>query len=155
MSPKNPQIINWHRAFGIAIKKLISDYGYHVKTEVEVSQQKQLLDLIIIRQEQQKPIHQKAKLCDGFDNLSKHNLISYKSLHESFNTYAAEELYSYYINYSKLDEQQALKLSRDDYQLYGITTRMPKKLLQTVRYKQTKPGIYDLNTQGKRIKNLP
>ena len=108
MSPKNHRIIDWHRAFSIAIKKLISEHGYSVETEVEVSQQKQLLDLIIVRQEQQKPIHQKAKLCDGFDNLAKYNLISYKSLHESFNTYTVEELYSYYINYSKLDAQQAV-----------------------------------------------
>lgn len=150
-----PRIIDWHRAFGIAIKNLISEYGYSVETEIEVSKQKQLLDLIIIRQDQQ-PID-KTKLetlCDGFDNLTKYNLISYKSLHESFNDFAAEELYSYYISYRKLTEQKATKLTKADYQLYGISTRQPEKLLQAVNHKQIKPGVYDLNTGLKPIRLL-
>ena len=143
--------IDWHRAFGIAIKRLISGHGYSVETEMEVSQQKQLLDLIIIRQEQAKPI-QTEQLCDGFDNLAKYNLISYKSMHESFNDFAVEELYGYYISYRKLTEQKAPKLPKTDYRLYGIATKKPEKLLRTVRYKQIQPGVYDLLTGLKPIR---
>ena len=143
--------IDWHRAFGIAIKRLISEHGYSVHMEMEVSQQKQLLDLIIIRQEQVKPI-QTEQLCDGFDNLAKYNLISYKSLHESFNDFAVEELYGYYISYRKLTEQKARKLPKTDYRLYGIATKKPEKLLRTVRHKQIQPGVYDLLTGLKPIR---
>ena len=145
--------IDWHRAFGIAIKRLISELGYSVHMEMEVSQQKQLLDLIIIRQEQVKPI-QTEQLCDGFDNLAKYNLISYKSLHESFNDFAVEELYGYYISYRKLTEQKAFKPPKTDYRLYGIATQKPEKLLRTVNHKQIQPGVYDLLTGLKPIRLL-
>ena len=148
----NDFTIDWHRAFGMAIKGCVSEYGYRVETEIDVSQQKQLLDLIVIRQNEVRS--NQTVLCDGFDNFARYNLISYKSLHESFNQFTAEELYSYYVNYSKLPEQRNLKLSREDYQLYGIATKLPEKLLETVSYKIIKPGVYDLDTGLKPIRLL-
>ena len=45
---------------------------------------------MIVEREDEKP--DLSDICDGFDNLSRHNLLTYKSKRQSLNAFALEEL---------------------------------------------------------------
>ncbi|MBI4784844.1 MAG: hypothetical protein HY785_26570, partial [Oscillatoriophycideae cyanobacterium NC_groundwater_1537_Pr4_S-0.65um_50_18] len=64
-------MINWHRLFGIALTEFFSGSPFVVELEKDLSQKKQLLDIVIIRRTDGQWDH---PLPDGFDNLADHNL---------------------------------------------------------------------------------
>jgi hypothetical protein len=75
-----------------------------------------------------------GKLPDGLDNLTAHNLLSYKSLHEPLDGWAIKELIGHYVNYRKqVSPSLNQLLPESQFQLYGISTRFPKKLEQLIR----------------------
>lgn len=89
---KNP----WHRILGIALTDLFYQTPYEVEMEKDVSQKRQLLDILIL----QKSAHATSgvgeglplQLPDGLDVLRQYNLISYKSMHESFTGWVLPKL---------------------------------------------------------------
>ena len=119
------------------------------------------------------PSAQSWELADGFDNLKDHNLISYKSLRESFDEWALLELIGHYVNYRKqvaitTETQEDLEtaagtaadssapatpraggllrlLPPECFQLYAVCTRFPQKLSQKIILQEIKPGVYDAN----------
>ncbi|MCP4700228.1 MAG: hypothetical protein GY862_25755 [Gammaproteobacteria bacterium] len=82
--------INWHRLFGIALTDFFTDSGYEVKMEKDLSLKQQYLDIVII--ERAGSVSQPQPMPDGLDNLSRHNLITYKSRHEPLDDWALDEL---------------------------------------------------------------
>ncbi|MEM1008522.1 MAG: hypothetical protein AAGJ35_05910 [Myxococcota bacterium] len=82
-------------------------------------------------------------LPDGFDRLKAHNLLTYKSFHESLDAFALDELIGHLVNYQKRIEQ---RLDQEQVQLYAVTTRYPQKLFQQcVPMKTEQAGIYTLH----------
>ncbi len=77
--------INWHRLFGLMLMDYFSDRGFHVELERDLSVKRQLLDVVAVAQKNQTP--DLSGICDGFDNLSKHNMLSYKSKRQSLNAW--------------------------------------------------------------------
>jgi len=67
---------------------------------MDLSLKRQLLDVVVVKRREQQP--DLSGICDGFDNLSAHNLISYKSKRQSLNVWALEELIGHYVNYRKI-----------------------------------------------------
>jgi len=132
---------DWHKLFGITLTDFFTDTAYTVELEKDLSLKKQFLDVVIIeKKEGQMP----DELPDGFENMGKHNLISYKSLHEPFDDWSADELIGHFVNYRKQVSPSLKKLlPEDDFRLYAVCTRYPAKLEKEAELKPVKKGVYD------------
>src|SRR5436305_8551060 len=73
----------WHRLFGLSLVDFFRGMPVTVELEKDLSLKQQLLDVVIIRkQAAQLPF----RLPDGFDDLAPHNLVTFKSYQEAFDT---------------------------------------------------------------------
>ncbi|MCP4697156.1 MAG: hypothetical protein GY862_09945 [Gammaproteobacteria bacterium] len=144
---------DWHRLFGIILTDLFRGSRYSVELEKDLSLKQQYLDAVII--EQTAANSRPLDLPDGLDNLAKHNLLTYKSLHEPLDNWAVEELIGHYVNYRKqispsLDEL----LPEEDFQLYAVSTRYPQKLAGQISLEEIRPGIYQIQYGVRAIRVL-
>jgi len=115
-------ITDWHRLFGMALTDYFNDTPYTVELESDLSLKKQFLDAVIIEKGEGLP---PAELADGLENMAAHNLISYKSLHEPFDDWAADELTGHYVNYRKQISPTLEKLlPKKDFRRYAVCTRL-------------------------------
>jgi hypothetical protein len=135
--------INWHRLFGLTLMDLFTGSNYQVELEKELSLKKQYLDVVIIRQTTGKPL---TEIPVGLDNLTEHNLLTYKSLREPLDDWAIEELIGHYTNYRKLVSPSREKLlPAENFQLYAVSTRYPTQLLkQLITFQELQPGVLEL-----------
>ena len=129
----------------------LSNRGFRVELEKDLSVKRQPLDVVIVEQENGEP--DISGICDGFDNLSRHNLLSYKSKRQSLNIWALEELIGHYVNYCKVLGRDGRGKS-DDIRLYAVSTRHPKKVLSLSGVTKAKPGVYDLRVLSRGIRIL-
>jgi len=70
---------------------------------------------------------------------------SYKSIAEPFDDWTLDELIGHYVNYRKqvspsLDEL----LPKEQFQLYGVSTRFPQKLAGMVSLEPVQEGVYQV-----------
>ncbi|MCP4701253.1 MAG: hypothetical protein GY862_31025, partial [Gammaproteobacteria bacterium] len=147
-------MIDWHRLFGLALTDYFTGSAYQVGMEKDLSLQQQFLDIIIIEQSSGKfP----EELPDGLDNLSRHNLVTYKSLHEPLDAWAIYELFGHYVSYRKLVSPSLDKLlPAEEFQLYAISTRRPRKLRAQAAgaLKKIRKGVYELQWGSCKIRVL-
>jgi len=136
-------MINWHRLFGLTLTDYFTGSAYRVEMETDLSIKQQLLDILIIEQEEGSPVTQPPA---GLDNLSRHNLMTYKSLHQPLDAWALDELVGHYVNYRKQRSPsfEAL-LPVEDFSLYAVTTRRPAKLELELEAQMTRieEGVYE------------
>jgi len=135
------EFTDWHKLFGITLTDFFTGTAYTVELEKDLSLKKQFLDVVIIeKKEGQMP----DELPDGLENMAKHNLISYKSLHEPFDDWSADELIGHFVNYRK-QVSPSLKelLPEEDFRLYAVCTRYPKKSAKKAVLKPVSEGVYD------------
>ncbi len=141
-------LTDWHHLFGMTLTDYFTNSTYRVELEKDLSIKKQLLDVVIIAKHEGKTRKTPAELPDGLGNLAAHNLVSFKSLHEPFDDWAADELIGHYVNYRKQISPSLKKLLPKEYfRLYAVSTRYPRKLSRYVTFnpiKPHKPGVYDL-----------
>ena len=94
--------------------------------EKDLSIKPQRLDVVIVEKYDGQPIQE---LPEGLEDLSEHNLLSYKSLTEPMDTLAILELFGHYINYRKLlDIHKWQELPVEAFRLYAVATHYPQKL---------------------------
>ena len=142
--------IPWHRLFGLLLMDYLSTRGFDVELEKDLSLKRQYLDVVVVVQTEREPAL--AGICDGFDNLGRHNLLSYKSLHQSLNAWALEELIGHYVNYRKI---LGLKEGRSgDIRLYAVCTRHPGQLLHKINAVQLRPGVWEAPVLSRTIRIL-
>ncbi len=135
-------LTDWHHLFGITLKDYFAGTAYTVELEADLSLKKQRLDVVIIDKQEGKP---PDTLADGLENLAAHNLLSYKSIHEPFDDWAADELIGHYVNYRKQTSPSLKKLlPKDDFRLYAVSTRYPRKLAGKISFRLVMKGVYDL-----------
>jgi hypothetical protein len=84
----------------------------------------------------------KSHLPDGLENLTFHNLLSYKSMRESFDNWAMLELIGHYVNYRKQLSKELLPES--EFNLYAISTRFPTGLAKKIQLVKLKSGVYEI-----------
>ena len=89
----------WHRLFGLLLIDFFTDMPFAVDVERDLSQQQQLLDVVIVRRRRGKLT---IALPDGLGDLAEHNLVTFKSLHEALDDWAIRELIAHYVAYRKL-----------------------------------------------------
>ena len=109
--------IPWHRLLGTALADALVDRPYRVSAEEELALRSQRLDLLIIEQRCPAPpaaAHIQAPP-DGLEDLTAHNLLSYKAPGSTFDAWALEELIGHYVTYRKLASIRARQsLPTDD-----------------------------------------
>ena len=141
-------MINWHRLFGLTLDDYFSGTGYAVELEKDLARKRQLLDVLIIRAPVDQAVRPLADPCDGLEGLRAHNLLTYKSLHESLDAWAIEELIGHYVNYRKAF---APETTTEAFGLYAVSTRHPRALFEQVPPTEVKPGVYRLAVIGRPV----
>jgi hypothetical protein len=144
-------LINWHRLFGLSLKDFFTRTPFDVEVEIDLSVKRQFLDIVILRRHSG-PMDE--LLPDGLDNISTYNLITYKSVHEALDSWTIDELLGHTVNYVKLVSPREALLPIDEFRLYGISTRFPKKLDREVELKPVKAGVYEAVWGAHRIRIL-
>ena len=143
----------WHRAFGFALTDFFWETNYKVELEKDLSLKQQFLDVIIVEQISTNPTPQ--SLPDGLDNLSQHNLLSYKSLAEPLDPWALDELIGHFVNYRKqISPSMQTLLPEGQFQLFAVATRMPQKLARESHLHRVQAGVFDIQWGIRRIRVL-
>lgn len=91
-----------HRIAGLALAPVLTRLGYATEVEVDVSFQRQLIDVTAVLRVQIMQPTLPPQYWQVFDELNEHNLISFKSYSESFNAQALEEFFGHLTNYCKV-----------------------------------------------------
>jgi len=139
--PSEPEPpVGWHRIFGRLLMEVFENSPYLVELERDLSEQQQFLDVIIIRS---RPGHLTVQLPDGMADLKPHNLITFKSRHESLDPWAMKELVGHYVAYRKLVSKRNQLLPEDQFRLYAVCSRFPQHLSKAVPWKKQQEGVYD------------
>jgi hypothetical protein len=134
-------MIELHRLFGLTLTDYFTDSAYRVELEKDLSLKKQLLDVVIIEQKMSGHI---PELPDGLENLGRYNLLTYKSLHQTLDSWVLDELVGHYVNYRKQNSAFPEKLLPvEDFRLYAVSTRQPEKLATEVPLSSLKEGVYE------------
>src|SRR6516162_10625833 len=99
MAVEKEALRDWHRLFGLLLTDYFRDSPFTVEVERDLSVQQQLLDVVIVRRGRGRFV---ARLPDGLDGLTNHNLITFKSHREALDDWAIRELVGHYVAYRKL-----------------------------------------------------
>jgi hypothetical protein len=143
-------MIDWHHLFGLGLIDYFTDSCYKVELEKDLSIKKQRLDVLIIEQESGSHI---SELPDGLENLTRRNLMTYKSLRQPLDAWALDELIGHYVNYRKQSSPslEAL-LPVEDFGLYAVGVRHPEKLEKEIALELVKKGVYDIHWGSRQIR---
>ena len=132
---------NWHRMFGLTMTDFFTESPFVVELEKDLSLKQQFLDVVILRKG---PGEIFKPLPDGLDNLAEHNLLTYKSLREPLDASAIDELLGHLVNYRKqVSPPRQPLLPIEQFRMYGISTRAPRKLQKEVKLEERQPGVYE------------
>ena len=145
-------MIFWHRLLGLILADFFRRSSYDVEVEIDLSEKQQRLDVIIIEKGKGKPI---KRLPDGLDDLGPHNLMTYKSQHAPVDAWVIDELVGHYVNYRKLlggDRRGMPPI--EDFRLYAVSTRRPRKLARQVALDKIQDGVYETYWGTHRIRVL-
>src|ERR671939_1039087 len=99
MAVEREALRDWHRLFGLLLTDFFTGSPFSVEIERDLSQQQQLLDVVIVRRGRGRFA---GRLPDGLEGLAEHNLVSFKSHREALDAWAMKELLNYYVAYRKL-----------------------------------------------------
>ena len=143
-------MVHWHRLLGLILTDFFTDTAWSVELEKDLFLKRQLLDIVILRQESGKPA---LPLPDGLEGLKRHNLLTFKSIREPLDDWALKELTGHYVNYRKqISPSFDQLLPEDQFQLYGISSRYPRKIAAQVRLTKIQEGVYDIDRGSDRIR---
>ncbi|HJT75659.1 MAG TPA: hypothetical protein VJ739_00500 [Gemmataceae bacterium] len=132
---------DWHRLFGLVLTDFFTGSPFVVEVERDLSQQQQLLDVVIVRRGRGRFL---GSLPDGLGDLAEHNLVTFKSLHEALDDWAIRELLGYYVAYRKLVSRSPSDLlAADRFRLYAACARFPHNLAGQVPWQERQAGVYD------------
>ena len=140
MKPDRDALREWHRLFGLLLKDYLSDSPFTVEVEHDLSVQQQFLDVLIVRR---RPGRLSIQLPDGMEDFKAHNLITFKSRHESLDAWAMKELVGHYVAYRKMVSERNRLLPENEFRLYAVSARYPQKLAGQIPWREQQPGVYD------------
>jgi uncharacterized protein (DUF433 family) len=144
--------MKWHELLGAVLMDFFEGTPYKVTTETDLSVRKQLLDVVIIRKTTGEL---DRELPDGLAPLANHNLISFKSHQDSFDSWAALELVGHYMNYRKqVSPARGPLLPAEEFRLFGIASRFPENLAKELPFEECAHGVYDVKCGPIRIRLL-
>jgi hypothetical protein len=131
-----------HRLFGLSWIDFFQGTPVAVETEMDLSLKQQFVDLVLIRKG---PGPIPRPLPDGFEGLSAHNLLTFKSHQEALDGWALCELVGHYVNYRKQASPslEAL-LPETDFRLFAVCVRNPHNLAQQAALTLIREGVYEV-----------
>ncbi len=138
-------IARWHLLLGTTLNYKFGGSGTVVKSEVETTVTPQRVDFVIGNLSDYAKINQ---ILDGLNPQADHNIVTYKSHHETLDTNAINEHIGYYVGYKKGIEKLTDKdHSKDTYHLVAVCTRYPEVLASQAgtKWSQIKTGVYKIN----------
>jgi hypothetical protein len=139
-----------HRLFELAWTDFFEGTAVRVEPETDLSRKQQFLDLAFVRD---KPEPIPRPLPDGFEDLSGHNPVTFKSHQEALDCEAVWELVSHFVNYRKqVSPSMQELLPRVDFRLFAVCARYPQQLANEVPLTRVRDGVYDLHGIGLRIR---
>ncbi len=147
--PEKTDRTDWHRLWGLMMLPLFEKLGCETVVEMDLSAKVQRLDMVIVTADPENiPYHRiEAYYYEGFENLNRHNLISFKSFREVFGMTALEELYGHFTNYRKI--KNISESEKDTVNLYAVTHHFPRELFSRFEGKnlidRAGERIYTLN----------
>jgi len=123
---------------------ILSDFftgtPFVVEVEKDLSARKQLLDVIIVRRTRGRL---KRRPPDGLDNLTDHNLVTFKSHHEALDDWTLKELTGHYVNYRKqVGPSMNTLLPEEQFGLYAVCSRFPQGLASQIALEELNQGVY-------------
>jgi hypothetical protein len=142
----------WHRLFGLSWMDFFRGQPVQVDMERDLSLKKQLLDVLLIRKEAGVLT---CQMPDGFDNLARFNLVTFKSHQEKLSVWALLELVGHYVNVRKqespsMDEDDLL--AEDQFRLFAVSVRFPQQMAERVQLREVQQGVYDVDVLGRSIR---
>ena len=133
---------HWHRLFGMSWTDFVAGLPVLVEMEKDLSQKQQLLDVAIIRTNDDPIPH---RLPDGFEDLGPHNLITFKSYRQTLEGHTLNELMSYYVNYRKqVSPSMNDLLPESDFRLFAVSVRFPQAMSREVPLTRIQEGVYEV-----------
>jgi MgtE intracellular N domain len=141
MAGERAALREWHRLFGLLLTDFFTGSPFTVELERDLSKQQQLLDVIILRHTRGRFA---GRLPDGLTDLTAHNLLTFKSHHETLDDWAMKELVGHYVAYRKLvSPSPSALLAEDNFRLYAVCARFPQNLAGQVPWQERQEGVYD------------
>jgi hypothetical protein len=143
----------WHRLFGLSWMDFFHGLPVTVEMERDLSVKKQLLDVLLIRLE---GALRGCQLPDGFEDLGRFNLVSFKSYQEKLSLWSLLELIGHFVNLRKqvspsMDEKDLLPL--EQFRLYAVTARYPQQLVsEGVPLEKFAEGVYDVTILNSQVR---
>ncbi len=129
---------DWHRLFGLLLTDFFTGSPFVVEVERDLSVQQQLLDVLIMRRGRGRFA---GRLPDGLDGLRPHNLLTFKSHHETLTAWAIKELVGAHVAYRKfVSPSPSDLLPEDQFGLYAVVARFPHNLAQQVPWQRVQAG---------------
>jgi hypothetical protein len=140
MAVEKDTLRDWHRLFGLLLTDYFTGSPFTVEVERDLSQQQQLLDVVILRRGRGRFV---GRLPDGLDGLVAHKLITFKCHREALDGWAMKELIGHYVAYRKLVSPTPSELlPEDQFRLYAVCARFPQNLSGQVPWQHEQPGVY-------------
>lgn len=131
MAGERDALRDWRRLFGLLLTDFFTGLPFTVEVERDLSEQQQFLDVVIVRKGGGRV---NIRLPDGLDDLAEHNLITFKSHHETLDAWAIKELLGHYVAYRKLVSPSPSELlPEEQFRLYGVSARFRKTWLPKSR----------------------
>jgi hypothetical protein len=124
-----------------------------VEPEKDLSLKKQLLDVLLLQKESG-PLA--CSLPDGFEDLARYNLVTFKSYQEKLSAWSLKELLGHYVNLRKqvspsMDEDELLP--EEEFRLYAVSARYPQQLAsQGIPLRTLTAGVYEVQALDSRIR---
>ena len=143
-------MIQWHRLFGLSLMDYFEDTAYDVEVEKDLSIKQQFLDVVVVEKRRSERVREIQEPCDGLEGLRRFNLMTFKSLHESLDIWAMEELMGHYVNFRKLMGLE--KVTPDEIQLYALCVRYPRGLEKYGPLRQVQAGVYDFEVLSRLVR---
>jgi hypothetical protein len=141
MAGEREALRDWHRLFGLLLTDFFTGSPFTVEVERDLSEQQQLLDVVIVRRGRGKFT---GSLPDGLADLAEHNLITFKSHREALDAWALRELLGHYVAYRKLVSRSPSDLVPEGrFRLYAVCARFPHNLAGQVPWQEQRAGVYD------------
>ncbi|HZY84685.1 MAG TPA: hypothetical protein VFE78_07630 [Gemmataceae bacterium] len=141
MAGERDALRDWHRLFGLLLTDFFAGSPFTVEVERDLSQQQQLLDVVVVRRGRGRL---EVRLPDGLGGLAAHNLITFKSHREALDGWAVKELIGHYVAYRKLVSPSPSELlPEENFRLYAVCARFPHNLSGQVPWQTSQAGVYD------------
>ena len=141
----------FHHLFGLSWMDLCEGSCIEVEEELDLSYRRQLLDLVLVRQESG---HLPRLLPDDFEELARPNLVTFKSHQEALDAWALQELVGHYVNYRKQRSPSPGLLPSTAIRLLAVCVRYPHNLAQEVALEPLRPAVYQVRGLGLSIRMI-